>query len=460
MYALGLDVGTTTICGVLLDYEKKQMLASKTYPNPGFFPTEDPLKKMQDPNGIWNIVQQIYTELSEEYAMPDCIGISGQMHGILYVDQNGEAVSPLYIWQDQQSSNLYPDSLESYSMRLSRLTGYPVSDGYGLATHYYLSVNHMIPEEAAHFCSIGDFIAMKLCGNTQPCMHPTNAGSFGVFSLSMGDFDYEALQKAGITKELFPTVSGDFATVGKTEQGAVVAVSIGDNQASFLGSVQDTEHSLLVNVGTGSQISLLGRKADPQLAGLSGSVEARPFLGEYCLLAGSSLCGGRAYAALIDFFRQIAALAGKTDWTSVYDDVSALLRSPLTGEPLRISTLFNGSRSHPEDRGGVQNLSLENFTPAQFAAGTLRGIANELYDMYQQMPHDENIPFQLVASGNGVRRNPYLQQVFAEIFDSRLQIPAHQEEASFGAAIYALTASGLVSDLKEAAELIHYTTAE
>ncbi len=35
-----------------------------------------------------------------EHGLPDGIGFTGQMHGMLYVDASGMAVSPLYTWQD------------------------------------------------------------------------------------------------------------------------------------------------------------------------------------------------------------------------------------------------------------------------------------------------------------------------------------------------------------------------
>ena len=72
-----------------------------------------------------------------------------------------------------------------------------------------------------------------------------------------------------------------------------VTVAIGDNQASFLGAAGSENNTLLVNMGTGGQISVL----TDQYFETEG-IEARPFLGGKYLLVGASLCGGKAYALL------------------------------------------------------------------------------------------------------------------------------------------------------------------
>ena len=59
-----------------------------------------PVGKAQDPEKIWRIVKGCIDVLLEEHGDPACIGITGKMHGMLYVDACGEAVSPLYTWQD------------------------------------------------------------------------------------------------------------------------------------------------------------------------------------------------------------------------------------------------------------------------------------------------------------------------------------------------------------------------
>ena len=453
--AIGLDIGTTTICGIALECASGRVLLSETLPNDSFLPGKNSYERLQDPEKIMAKVFAILDKLQSRCGIPACIGISGQMHGIVYLNTYGKAVSPLYIWQDMQSSQIMEKTGKSYSAVLSELTGYPVADGYGTATHYCLTQTGQLPENASGFCTIGDYAAMRLCEKTSPVIHPSNGASLGVFSLEENTFDQKALKKAGIDPTFFPQVTEDFALCGYTRDGIPVAVALGDNQASFLGSVRDSGKTVLVNVGTGSQISMVGKEILSK-----GAVESRPFFGGHYLLAGSSLCGGRAYAALISFFQKIAALAGKKSWDTVYEDIGKLLGTKSSqNASLRFSTLLCGSRSCPDERGSITGLSLENFTPEDFAWAALEGICGELFEMYTQMISQlssKESPVLLVGSGNGIRKNPALQKLFEERFHAKLQIPLYQEEASYGAALYAMTCSGLVRDLSQAQSLIQY----
>ena len=80
----------------------------------------------------------------------DAVGISTQMHGIVYVNAKGEAATPLYTWKEE-CGNLPFRGRESYAEYLSRMTGYPMYTGYGSVTHFYLWETGKIPADAQGF---------------------------------------------------------------------------------------------------------------------------------------------------------------------------------------------------------------------------------------------------------------------------------------------------------------------
>ena len=69
---------------------------------------------------------------------------------------------------------------------------------------------------------------------------------------------------------------------------------------------------------------------------------------------------------------------------------------------------------------------------------------------------DEQKHSLLIASGNGLRKNKALQKLFAESFGVELKIPAHSEEAAFGAALFGLTAAGFEESIYSAQKMIKY----
>ena len=95
MYAIGIDIGTTSICGVLIDVLDGKIIKQKTVVSNAFITTENPWEKIQDVSKIISLVKKILDELLMLYSEVLVIGLTGQMHGIVYVNEKGVAISPL-----------------------------------------------------------------------------------------------------------------------------------------------------------------------------------------------------------------------------------------------------------------------------------------------------------------------------------------------------------------------------
>ncbi len=457
MKALGLDIGTTTISAVVVGMEEREILKAYTIPNGSFIETDLPWEKIQDPDKIMQKALGLLEEILQEHQDIGVIGLTGQMHGIVYLDENGKHISPLYTWQDGRgnipvekilSEDPVPEDALSEAGRsicgiLEEEYGVKAHTGYGLVTHLYNCRNNLVPEGAAKVCTIMDYLGMRLTGRRTPLMHSSNAASLGLYDAKKNGFRADILQKAGADADVLPEVTDDFISVG-SYKGIPVSAAIGDNQASFLGSVENAADSVLVNMGTGGQISIL---SDTYFT--AKGIEARPFVKGHYLLAGSSLCGGRAYALLEHFFRSYAEAAGITG-VDHYSVMGKILDEKNDGEKLKVNTTFSGTREKPEKRGSIKNIGTENFTPKALIGGVLEGMAEELYKMYRKIEKGLAGPkTRMVASGNGIRKNRHLQEVMSEKFGMGLELAKREEEAAYGAAVSGMIAAGELT-LKEA----------
>ncbi len=262
----------------------------------------------------------------------------------------------------------------------------------------------------------------------------------GFFHVEQAKFQKDILEDLGVDCSILPEVTDTYEQIGTYRQIPVIT-AIGDNQASFLGSVKNPEASVLVNMGTGGQVSVLS-----DVICQAEGVEVRPYNKGRYLLAGSSLCGGRAYAILENFFRTYAEASGLTG-ADHYQIMSSILDKEDFGkgeDKVKICTNFSGTRENPNLRGSITNIGISNFTPANLIYGVLDGMAEELYQMYQGI--DKDILKQktmLVASGNGVRKNVHLQRIFEEKFGMSLKLAENKEEASCGAALTGLSVFNL-----------------
>ena len=198
----------------------------------------------------------------------------------------------------------------------------------GAVTHFANARMGLVPKSAAFLCTIGDYLAMKLTVRRTPLMDVTIAASIGGFDLEKLAFARPALRAIGSDPSFFPEVTQTSTVLETADAGTgpvrrsgcapraatrrtaiPVFPAIGDNQASFLGSIADRKRMALSMVGTGSQISVF-------LATFrrSEGIDLRPLpFGGY-IGVGAGLCGGRAYAALREFFRQtVLAVTGQDE---------------------------------------------------------------------------------------------------------------------------------------------------
>ena len=237
MRFIGIDLGTTSISGVALDLEEGASAAVSRQNNYNLG-SKKPGSPFQDPELIAGIALEIVDQFMSDGHEIAGIGITGQMHGILYVDKDGNPLSPLFSWQDSRGNLLYKNN-RSYAEFLTQKTGYPVASGYGLVTHFYNACNSLIPPNAAKLCTIMDFVVMKLTGRKTPLIDPSNAAALGFFDLNKFRFDEGILKKIAIDRRILPEVRPSGELAGYYKETIPVYVGIGDNQASFLGAVRD-----------------------------------------------------------------------------------------------------------------------------------------------------------------------------------------------------------------------------
>lgn len=425
MKAIGIDIGTTSVCGVVIDAETGKLLDSRTQNSDSFLKGCDEWEKIQSVEKIMAIATEILDSLiNDDIAV---IGVTGQMHGIVYTDASGAALSPLYIWQDKRGDLPYKGT--TYARYLNSFSG------YGNVTDFYNRENGIRPQNAESYCTIHDYFVMRLCRMSKPLVHSEDAASFGCYDLKTNRFSYDC--NIDITT--------DYCIAGRYK-GIPVSVAIGDNQASVFSTLAD-ENSLLLNVGTGSQVSII---SDTPIA--ADNIETRPYFENKYLVVGSALCGGRAYLLLKNFYAEALGYLQEIDDISVYAVMNRMVEKIDTAT-LKVDTRFAGTRKNPEICGSISGITTENFNPSQLTMGVLEGMAAELFEMYKRMNSER---CGIIGSGNGIRKNPALVKTFENIFNLTMKIPRYLEEAAFGAAMFGLVSGGVFKNAKDVQALIKY----
>ncbi len=446
MNILGIDIGTTTITALVLDTKTAAVKKCCTLPNDSFIKTNN-FERIQDPQKIIETIKNAVKAVTDGIEI-HTIGVTGQMHGILYLNKDFKPCSPLMIWQDGRGNETFENN-ETYAEYLTRVTGIKAASGFGLTTHFYNLKNNLVPEDAIMLSTIHDYL-VALLTNTKPVSHTSDAASLGFFDLKKLEFDENALNLVGIDSSFLPEVIKETAIIGRTlcdflPCNIPVSVAIGDNQASFLGSVDDFKHSALANVGTGSQISYVTENVFETVSG-----EIRPLIDNQYIYVGASLCGGRAYAILKNFFSMCADMLGGTD-KDLYKKMDKLAETVKDSDDnLIVDCTFCGTRTDPSQRGSIYEISDTNFTPQNLIYGVLDGVASELHDMYMEAIRLSDNHTKLICSGNGLRKSKLWRTIFEEYFVLDAVLPKHSEEAAVGTCVFSSVASEIFKNIEEA----------
>ena len=462
---IGLDLGTTTVTGVLLTVGSGDVLRLVQRRNDAALQTALPTRAEQDPLRLRSLALEVLAELISGGEAVDGIAVTGQMHGLLCVDGQGWPLTPLFSWQDQRTAELLHDGATTLDQLAACLTGLDwhengcrMAHGYGAATLFWLVQQGELPTGTQRVCTIAGWLAGQLTGKL-PVSDPTFAASWGIYSLVERAWNDAVLQRLGLDCRLLPPIrpAGDrlggldsevARRVGLTS-GTPVFNAWGDNQASYIGSLFDSfpvassadgwlsmQQAILFNLGTGGQICWMVPGYEPP----SQTVETRPLPGGRFLRVGASLCGGAAYAWLNQTVRAWLAEFGLQESEEVvYERLDALIADCEGPDGLQVRTTFLGMRGDPTvQAGAIEGITLQNLRLGALGQATLRGMVDELHSLYLAHGGEAAGHTHVVASGGGVRKNPFLPNLLEESFGLRVREPRFQETAAAGAAMLSL----------------------
>lgn len=460
---LSVDIGTTKITSLALDVAQDEVLAAHALPNDAEI---TPASRKAQGWSEWDaecIVQRaceclraVGEQLGALRSGVAGVGITGQQHGVVLLDEANAPVTPLINWLDRRGEENFPGTDRTYVEEAIRLvgeeaaqrTGCRLAPGYMGVTLFWMKAKGLLPASGTA-CFLTDYFGSFLTGEC-PLTDPTMAASSGLLNVPLRTWDKGATDALGLRISLLPDIREagqrfgvlirSAAELTGLPAGLPVSVPLGDSQASFVGCVRDRENCVLVNVGTGAQVSAYSEKY-----AYAPPLEARPFPRRGHLLVYAEPCGGWSYAVLEGFFRSVGQeVLGLPVAQPLYDIMNRLAASvPSGADGIRCQPFFGGSRANPELRAAWTGVSAENFTPAHMTRALLEGVASCLCDGYGLIRDAAGRPFgRMVGGGNALRENPVLASILSEQFSMPIEFPRHREEAAVGAALISAPSAG------------------
>ncbi len=178
---LGVDFGTSKIALVSIDPETKEILDSLSQETNAYIHLNDPYKREQDIEKIHDAFFKSFAKIVENVEQDILsIGLTGQMHGIVGLDAEGNPVTNFVTWQDERG-NLYGPSGKTLLEEMEEKGGKnPIASGYGIITLYDWIKKCQL-QTIEKICTLPDYFGMCLTGKKYPVIDYTMADSIGVF---------------------------------------------------------------------------------------------------------------------------------------------------------------------------------------------------------------------------------------------------------------------------------------
>lgn len=264
---LGIDIGTTNAKVVLVDDRARVVRSASreypvNYPRPGW--------AEQDPATWWAAVQGLLAEVVKPFehrARIRVVGVSGQMHGLVALDQAGKVIRPAMLWCDQRTTPQCEAILAAAGGLdgLLRLTNNGMITGYTAPKILWLRDHE--PESFARIATVllpKDYIRLKLTGVLATDV--SDASGTGLFDAPNRRWSTELLQRLDLPSPWFPTAHESTATVGQLSTQLTAALDLpaplpviaggGDAALQPLGSGMLDDAECLLVVGTGGNVTV------------------------------------------------------------------------------------------------------------------------------------------------------------------------------------------------------------
>jgi xylulokinase len=241
---VGLDVGTTGVKALALSPTGDVLArAEETYalstPRPGW--------AEQDPEDWWRAAERALAKLGGE---PTAIGLSGQMHGLVVLDDGGRVLRPAILWNDQRTEAECAEIEERVGLaRLIQLTGNRALTGFTAPKLLWLRRHE--PEtyaRVAHVLLPKDYVRLRLTG--EHAIDVADASGTLLFDVARRRWSEEMLAALELDPEWLPRTLESPEVSGTTSAGTPVAAGAGDQAAAALGVGVDRPGPVSVRQGS------------------------------------------------------------------------------------------------------------------------------------------------------------------------------------------------------------------
>ncbi len=460
-YLLGIDVGTTGGKAILVS-EDGSVEASATTEYPLL--TAQPLWAEQNPADWWAaIVASIKRVLADGGVTPDQVagvGLTGQMHGLVLLDAQGEVLRPCIMWNDQRTAAqcaAINDQLGE--AEVLRLTGNRMLPGFTAPKIVWVRENEpQVYARAAKVLLPKDYVRYRLTGAL--LSEVSGASGTSLFDVGQRRWSDGMLQALDVPREWLPEVtespvasaaiSAEAAGETGLLEGTPVVGGAGDQAAQAVGTGIVEEGLVSATLGTSGVVFAASNayRAEPE-GRLQAYCHAVPGMWH---VMGVMLSAAGSFRWYRDALGEAERALERETGRGAYDILTeAAAGVPAGCEGLLFLPYLSGERmphSDPNARGVFFGLTLRHGK-AHMTRAVLEGVTYGLRDLLE-LVRALGVSIEQVRASGGGARSPLWRQILADVFATEIVTVNVTEGAAYGAALLAGVGAGVYESVAAA----------
>jgi len=455
-YFLGIDTSTTSSKALLID-ERGEVIAVASSPHT--LQTPKPLWSEQNPLEWWGAVSASIKSVLEKAGVSGeriaAVGLTGQMHGLVLLDEAGNVLRPAILWNDQRTQSQCDEIHQRIGKeKFIQITGNVALTGFTAPKILWVQENE--PEvyaKAKHVLLPKDYIRYKLTG--EYAMDKADGAGTVLFDLKLRDWSTEVLDALGIDRAWMPRTFEGIECTGLVNEeaasrtglkvGTPVAAGGGDQAAGAVG-VGAVEPGIVgLTVGTSGVVFATTPSA---------LIEPEGRLHAFC----------HAVPGMWHFMGVMLSAAGSLQWyrdtlasdMSFDDLVKEAESAPAGCEGLLFLPYLSGERTpypDPLARGAFIGLTLRHRR-AHMTRAVLEGVAFGLKDSFILIQNAGLGQITQVRASGGGTKGALWRQILASVLEAELVTVNTSEGGAFGAALLAGVGAGAWVDVPSACKAI------
>ncbi|MGH8914657.1 MAG: xylulokinase [Acidimicrobiia bacterium] len=453
---LGIDSSTTATKAIVVDEDGKVVgVASASYE----YETPRPLWAEQDPHLWWvgavSAVRQVMGEHGVKPSEIEAVGLTGQMHGSVLLDSDGEVVRPAILWNDQRTE-AECDEMRSLvgPERLIEISGNDALTGF--TAPKLLWVRKHEPEswaKARHLLLPKDYLRYRLTDDY--AVDVADGSGTILFDLAARTWSLEIVDALDIDPSILPPTFEGPEVTGRLSARAAESIGLEEGTPVIAGGGDQSANAVGVGaVGPGVVALSLGTSGVVFATTDGPAVETKGRVHAFCHavpgrwhMMGVMLSAAGSLRWLRD------ALAPDRSFDALVEGAAEV---PAGSDGLLFLPHLTGERTpHPDPlaRGAFVGLTVRHDL-RHLSRAVLEGVAFGLKDGLDLMiASGLPYPDQVRASGGGTRSELW-RQILADVLGAEIATVPTQEGAAYGAALLAAVGAGRFPTVDDAVDQV------